>query len=182
LSPLGRDVHEIVLKRPGLEGLQEPLAAPGYTLRHFLAGDEAAWAAVYAAAFPEQPDPLHIHENVFLKSPLWRPDRVWFACREDVPVACTAAWEDVGLWGPGTGQVHWVATHREHLRRGLARATVLAALRWMRQNGSRDAVLVTQDYRAAAIRLYLQLGFVPHLGAFPDMAARWAKVAAQLRA
>jgi GNAT superfamily N-acetyltransferase len=111
----------------------------------------------------------------FLESPLWRPDRVHFACADDVPVSCAVAWEDVELWGERTGQLHWVATHPSHLRRGLARAAVLAALQWMR--GSCDvAALITQTYRLPAIRLYLELGFVPSMDAFPEMPERWAQV------
>jgi len=78
--------------------------------------------------------------------------------------------------------VHWVATHPAHQRRGLARATVLAALRWMKKFGYENSILVTQVYRLPAIRLYLDLGFRPHLAGFPEMADRWPKVAAALRA
>ena len=173
---------QIILKRPDLAGLPEPQVRAGYSLRHFRPGDEPVWAEIFATAFPEMAEPRGIPRKVFLQDPAWLPERIFFACADDVPVACCAAWEDVKAWGPRTGQVHWVATHPTHRGRGLARATVTAALNWMRDRGYADAVLVTQVYRLPAIRLYLDLGFRPWLDAFPEMPARWAHGEAGLRA
>lgn len=168
------------MRRPDLLCLPQPHVPPGYTLRSFRAGDEAAWADLCAAVFPEVGDPRGIPEREFLSRPAWCPDRVFFVCAADVPVACTAAWENVDQWGPRTGQIHWVGTHPAHLRQGLARAAVVAALGWMRGRYD-DAVLVTQVFRFPAIRLYLDLGFRPDLEAFPEMADRWAAASASLR-
>jgi GNAT superfamily N-acetyltransferase len=169
------------MKRYSLLGLPIPNVPSGYILRTYRDGHQDAWASLYAAALPEQPDMRNLCGKTFLEIPLWRPDRGHFACADDVPVSCAVAWEDVELWRGRTGQFHWVATHPSHLRRGLAPGAVLAALQCMPRKDHRDAALITQDYRAAAIRLYLQFVFVPHLGAFPDMAARWAKVAPAIR-
>jgi hypothetical protein len=51
----------------------------------------------------------------------------------------------------------------------------VAALGWMRGHYD-SAALITQTYRVAAIKLYLELGFVPWMQAFADMPARWSKV------
>jgi len=169
------------MRRPDLEGLPRSARPRGYTLRQFQPGDEPAWAETCAAAFPEQPDPRGITEREFLSKPLWDAQRIFFACAADVPVACCGAWANPEAWGQRTGQIHWVATHPAHLRRGLARAVVLAALHWMQAHGYEDAILVTQVYRIPAIRLYLDLGFVPWLDFFPEMPQRWASVKAALR-
>ena len=171
---------DIVMRRADLTGLPRPHAPPPYAVRSFRAGDEAAWADLCAAAFPDVPDPRGIPAREFLGRPAWRPERMFFVCLGDVPVASAAAWENPDRWGPRTGQVHWVATDPAHRGRGLARAAVSAALRWMRGPYDR-AVLVTQVHRLPAIRLYLSLGFLPDLDAFPEMAARWAAVTAALR-
>lgn len=171
---------DIVMRRPNLDGLPPVRVGPGYTLRAFRPGDEAAWAALFVAAFPEQPDPAGIHQREFLSKPLWTPEREFFACRDDVPVACTAAWEAPERFGPLAGQIHWVATRPDHLRRGLGRATALAALHYMKSRYD-SAVLVTQTFRLPAIRLYLDLGFQPHMTALPEMPDRWATVEAALR-
>jgi mycothiol synthase len=181
LDNLRNTADQIVLRRPNLGDLPPVRLTPGYTLRGFRPGDESAWAAIFAAAFPEMPDPRGIPEKVFLKDPLWLPERVFFACLDDVPVGCAAAWEDAALFGRRTGQVHWVAVLPGHLRKGLARAAVVAALAWMRDRGYADAALVTQVYRLPVIRLYLDLGFSPDLACFPEMPQRWAQVEAMLR-
>jgi len=172
---LGHNPDEIVLRRPDLDCLPQPSLPPGYTLRAYRDGDQEAWGDLYAAAFAELQGMHELPRNAFLDSPLWRPDRVRFACADDVPVACAAAWEDAALWGPRVGQVHWVATHPAYLRLGLARACVVAALDWMRGHYD-SAALITQTFRVPAIRLYVALGFVPSMEAFADMPARWAKV------
>ena len=175
MRTLGTNPDEIVMRRPDLDCLRQPALPPGYTLRAYRNGDEKPWGDLYAAAFAELQGMHELARKTFLDSPLWRPDRAWFVCAANVPVACTVAWEDAGLWGPRVGQIHWVATHPAHLRRGLARACVVAALDWMR--GRYDsAALITQTYRVAAIKLYVDLGFVPWMEAFADMPERWLKI------
>lgn len=182
LDAIRRNADQIAMIRPDLAGLDAPHVPPHYALRSFLDGDEPAWADLLAAAFPEIPEPRSLPRKEFLQGPVWQPERLFFACRDGAAVACTAAWEHPHIWGTRSGIVHWVATHPAHQRRGLARATVLAALRWMKKFGYENSILVTQVYRLPAIRLYLDLGFRPHLAGFPEMADRWPKVAAALRA
>jgi mycothiol synthase len=62
---------------------------------------------------------------------------------------------------PQCGWVRWVATERDRRRQGLARALVTAVLAMAGQAGCREARLLTQTDRLAAISLYLQLGFEP---------------------
>jgi len=182
-SPLGglrASADQIVLRRPDLAGLPPTVVPDGYALRRFLPGDEAAWADLLGRAFPETPDARTLPAREFMAGPLWDPQRIVFACADGRPVACAAAWENAAQWGPRTGMIHWVATDPDHVRRGLGRATVVAALEWMRGRYD-DAVLVTQVYRLPAIRLYLALGFRPHLDAIPEMPERWKRVERGLR-
>jgi mycothiol synthase len=182
LDAIRQKADQIAMIRRGFGGLPALGAPAGYTLRSFRPGDEKAWADLLAAAFPETHEPWLLPRKEFMGSPIWRPERIWFACKDGVPVGSTAAWEQPTIWGPRSGIVHWVATHPAHQRRGLARATVTAALSWMNGQGYEDSILVTQVYRLPAIRLYLSLGFRAHLAAFPEMPGRWAKVEADLRA
>jgi len=181
LDGIRQNPNDIAMIRPDLAGLVRPQAPDGYTLRPFHTGEEAAWADLLAATFPEMPEPQSIPRKEFLRASIWQPGRIFFACKDNVPVACATAWEHAHIWGPKSGIVHWVATHPDHRGRGLARAVVLAAMNWMRTTGYESAILVTQIQRLPAIRLYLGLGFRPHLAAFPEMAERWAKVEADLR-
>ena len=179
MKPSLRD-DQVVLRRETLDGLPAPRAPEGYRFRRLRAGDEAGWQALYDAAFPDIPDRVHEKVSDLMASDLWNPDRVSLACLADRPVACAVAWEP--SWNaPGTGMVHWVATHPAHRRRGLGQAVVLDILRWMRDGGHRDAVLITEVHRTAALRLYLALGFEPDFGAAVDMDRRWATLRENLR-
>ena len=158
--------------RPTLAGVQEAPLPPGYVLRHYRPGDETAWADLLAAAYPDVPHARALPLTEFLPSPLFEPERIVFACRNETLAACAAAWESQDIWGSRTGRLHYVATHPEHRRRGLARAVVAAAIEWMAGRYDR-AVLVTQTFRTEAVKLYMDMGFEPDLAAFPEMPERW---------
>ncbi|HUX02575.1 MAG: GNAT family N-acetyltransferase [Phycisphaerae bacterium] len=171
---------QVVLRRPTLDGLPDPCVPEGYVLRPFRPGDEADWQALYDAAFADIRQ--HVRNKVadLMASDLWVPDRVRFACKLDRPVACALAWEPD--WdAPGAGMLHWVAVHPSHRRRGLGRAVVLDALQRMRRTGRSAAVLTTEVYRTAALRLYVDLGFQPDFAAAADTALRWAAAMGDLR-
>ncbi len=59
----------------------------------------------------------------------------------------------------GIGELEGVATRGAHVRRGLSRAVVIAALRHMRAAGMQRAVVRTSADRAPAIALYESVGF-----------------------
>jgi len=62
-------------------------------------------------------------------------------------------------WGGHTGYVQRVAVHREHRRRGVARALVVDALAWMSAHPLTAAYVNTGVENAAALALYEDLGF-----------------------
>lgn len=176
---LGDDA--LVLRRANLDGLTPPRPAPPYTLRRFRPGDEEPWRALLDTRFPDAGWTLQHLRDVFLGPALWHPDRVVFACRGDMPVACCAAWHEPWC-GPQTGMIHWVAVHPAHLRRGLGASVVTESLDSMRHLGYGAAALITQVWRVPAIRLYQRLGFSPDMQAADDMPSRWAQAEANLRA
>jgi GNAT superfamily N-acetyltransferase len=95
-----------------------------------------------------------------------------------VAVGTLSAWSDTQYLGEPWGQVHWVAIRPAYQRKGLARAALAYTLQQLAQWHER-AYLGTQSLRLPAIRLYLEMGFVPdlrHLGA-PEA---WANVAQQI--
>jgi mycothiol synthase len=62
---------------------------------------------------------------------------------------------------PNVGYVHFVATHPDHRGRRLGSAVTVAVLREFEARGATEAMLTTDDYRLAAIKTYLRLGFQP---------------------
>ena len=81
---------------------------------------------------------------------------------------------------PFGGALGWVAGDPEHSGRGLGQAVCAAVLRRFARAGYRNIYLYTDDFRLPAIRIYLRLGFKPHLTG-PDMEKRWRKVCAELK-
>jgi mycothiol synthase len=67
-----------------------------------------------------------------------------------------------------------------HRGRGLGRLVTLAVLHHLRERGFRMADLSTDDFRLAAIKSYLGLGFVPVYLTDPDRIddheARWSAI------
>lgn len=132
-------------------------------IRPFAPGDEAAWADLIAAAYPEiGPDPDRF-AKVFGEDPGALPERMAFLTpAEGGPVLGTAtAWYG-GAEGRGDqGRIHWVAVHPDVQGAGLSRPLVLWALHRLAALGHRDAYLMTEDFRLPAIGLYRSLGFRP---------------------
>ena len=166
---------QLLMLRPHLRDLPpvSPLPA-GYRLR-LAAGeaDEEALAAMLAAAFDKPWDAARVRRELTAA-----PDvrAVYVVTWQDLPVA-TAASRSLPDRFPGSGYVHWVGTHPEHQRRGLAAALLARLLRDFAERGDRDAVLETDDFRLPALRAYLACGFLPVYDvAGEDHRARWSAV------
>ena len=76
---------------------------------------------------------------------------------------------------PNGGELGWVAGDPAHKGKNLGCVVCAAATRRFLKAGFSDIFLRTDDYRLAAIKTYLKLGYAPLLFA-PDMRARWNEV------
>lgn len=76
---------------------------------------------------------------------------------------------------PFGGELGWVAGHPAHARRGLGRAVCAAVVRRYLRIGYDRIYLKTDDWRLAALKVYLSLGFEPLLY-LAEMAGRWDAV------
>lgn len=161
-----------------LSHLPAPTVPPGYALRHFEPGDEAAWVGLVDEAFG---GPAHAPEWMYERLDDWDfdPARVWFVVHGAQPVATAIAWYRP-RWGQTAGYLHMVAGAEVHRGRGLGAAVSAAALTHMRRDGRDRAVLETDDFRIPAVRAYLTLGFIPRL-IHDNQRARWRTVLAACR-
>ena len=80
------------------------------------------------------------------------------------------------------GYIHMVAAAPDVRGRGIGHAMLCYALEMLEQRGCTYCVLTTDDFRLAAIKTYLDAGFVPVIEHDPesDVRERWDKVLAQL--
>lgn len=78
---------------------------------------------------------------------------------------------------PGSGYLHWVASHPNYRGQRLGYIISLVVLHEFAELGCQDAVLETQDPRIPAIKTYFHLDFEPE---YRDDAARWEAIRSQI--
>lgn len=152
--------------------------APGYALRTYQPGDEPQFYALMEA----------------VGWPGWDDDKLrpwlarvipegWFVvveCTKQKVVASAMALHNHTDQHPFGGELGWVACHPAHTGRGLGLAVSAAVTSRLIAAGYRNIHLYTEDWRLAALKTYLKLGYVPFIYA-PPMEARWRAVCEQLR-
>ena len=81
---------------------------------------------------------------------------------------------------PEVGVLGWVMTHPELRGYSLGKSVSVAAMHRLYQEGYRAFSLLTDDFRVAALKTYLSLGWKPWLY-MEDMEERWRAIAANLK-
>jgi len=158
------------MERASLDGLPEVTVPAGYRIRSYRPGDGAAWCRVVNEAiggdYSEQ-----LFQAEMAKAFAFEPADLLFA--EGGAEAVGTAWAVRAQNAPEkVGYVHLVAVASKHRGCGLGRALVLSVLHRFREMGLHSAMLRTDDFRLAAIRVYLSLGFCPKL-AHESHRIRW---------
>lgn len=150
----------------------------GYQLRRYRRGDAAAWVDIIGRTI------CQYSEERFLKElrdgPYFDARYLFFIVENSTgrPVGtCCAGWLD--RKDRMHGYVHFLGVLPEHQSKGLGRALLLTVLRSFARRGVKDAILHTDDFRLAALKLYLELGFVPRY-LDEDHRRRWQEVFRQL--
>ncbi len=80
---------------------------------------------------------------------------------------------------PDLGVLGWVMTHPEMRGHHLGKSVSVACMHRLYQEGYRTFSLLSDDFRVAALKTYLDLGWKPWLY-MKDMKERWEKVAEML--
>ena len=172
-----RQSPQLMMRRRDLSSLPELSLASGYTARHFEPGDESAWDQIIREAFEKDAPEFEGHMR---RDPAFRPERIWFICRDNVPVATASAWRQAQRQPMETGTLHMVGILPAEGGKGLGLQVSLAALQQMQREGRKAAVLSTDDDRLAAIKTYLRLGFEP-LVSDENHRERWPLIFEALR-
>jgi mycothiol synthase len=172
--------------RPHLDDLPDLTVPDGYRLRTYRPGDERAWGEIMetAGGIGREWTVEKVRQRI-VSRPQFEPAGLFFAtCDAEGhrPVASACAWrgEEVGE----TGNVHMVCAMPAHRGQGLGRLVTLAVLHHLRRRGFKSADLTTDDFRLAAIKSYLGLGFVPAYRTdaerLDDHEARWSAIFATI--
>lgn len=146
---------------------------PEYGLRCFTEADETAWLRLMAEAGFEGWDSGRLAG--MLRAVL--PDGFFLVVHRPTArvVATAVATHNPEELHPYGGELGWVAADPVHSGHGLGRAVCSAVVARLLSAGYRRIYLKTDDFRLAALKVYLTMGFVPLLYA-EDMAERWRAV------
>jgi mycothiol synthase len=168
---------QMVYPESQLASLPPPLVPAGYHLRTYQQGDEVAFYRVMEAAG------FGIWDDDRLKVWIGRiiPDGWYFVIHTGSReiVATAMALHDHSDQHPFGGELGWVAADPAHTGQGLGMAVCAAVTMRMIAAGYRNIHLYTEQWRLAAIKTYLKLGYVPFLY-LPEMLERWRVVCTAL--
>ncbi|MSQ43197.1 MAG: GNAT family N-acetyltransferase [Chloroflexi bacterium] len=179
--------RQLQMLRPHLDHLPDIDVPPGFLLRTWQDGDEVAWGAIM-----DSPGGIHtsggwlvhrVREKLIDRAE-FTPSGCFLICDtttpHQIPVASATMWRVATAGHPARGYLHMVGALPDYRGRGLGRAVSLAALMVMASRGDTDAMLETDDFRIAAVRSYLALGFTPVYAPDgdrgPDHRHRWSAV------
>ena len=176
-----QEIIQVEMTLASLGGIPEHPLPPGFRFRWFRPGDQETWTDIWRrcekflkltpATFAQE---FGTDEQVLALRQLFLLDS------EGKAVGTSTAWLADEAHGPHCGRIHWVAIVPEMQGRGLAKPLLSTCLQRMRELGYRSAVLGTQTPRLAAIKLYLDFGFVPDMSV-PDADRAWRLVREHLQ-
>lgn len=151
-----------------------------YKLRNFRKGDEKVYIELMRKAGFEDWQAEHIQK--ILSNPL-SPEGVHFITFVDKPIATASALdrtpEDKRNIEDLIGELGWVACDPAHRGKKLGKVVCAAVVRLFLLHNFRSIFLLTDDWRLAAIKTYLELGFEP-VRDTAEMRWRWGKVSDKL--
>jgi mycothiol synthase len=163
--------------RPNLDDLPALAPPEGYWIRTYRPGDAANWALVLSESFGHE-FTAEYFERQMKRDNAFRPERMFFVECADGVAASASAWYQP-RWGKDTGYVHFVGTRPSHAGKRLGYWVSLATLHQFVREGRTCAQLQTDDFRLAAIKTYLRLGFQPRL-VHENQRERWRALFAKL--
>ena len=152
------------MSHPGpLGGLPEPTLPAGFEFLAAVDGDADELATLVTGAYHSTHDAPW--DGTRIKTELLDATDVletWVVVDSEGHIHATASERLLPYVYPdGTGYVHLVGVHQASQGLGLGRAVTLRVLRGFVDRGLTKAVLNTADFRLPAVRLYLELGFIP---------------------
>lgn len=166
-------MSQLLMEKNDLERIPRVARPRGYTLRHYRLGDETALARIYASSELGQETADAVRHSM-MGSECFRPERLLLVEHRKEVVGTAAAW--IKPHDPGVGYLHMVGVLPGHRGKHLGRLLVTAALAFTRGEGFACQRLETDDWREAALALYIDLGYYPLYtdNSHPD---RWSVIA-----
>jgi beta-glucuronidase len=168
----------LVLRRANLENLPNlaALLPEGYILRTRNDDDLPSLTRLMVAAYPEITWSEEGVRDALITDETVKTTFV-IECVGELVATASARWQPERY--PDEGYVHWVASNPEHRGKRLGYITTAATLHEFAQWGAKGSILHTDDFRVPAIKVYLNLGFMPVLEHATHL-SRWDRLRPQL--
>ena len=166
----------VIMLRDDLTNIPSHPLPEGFSMRGFGEGDRRTWVQIENAAEPFIKITAETFDKEFGSDLPAMPRRCCFLVSPDGrDVGTITAWYERRYAGRRWGRIHWLAIIPEFQGRGLSKAMMTFAVERLRSLGHRRAILGTQTPRIAAIKTYLDFGFVPDMAA-KDAPRAWSIV------
>jgi len=167
----------VAMVRQSLDGIPQHSLPPGYCMRAYRKGDRSRWVRIWQASEQYVKVTARTFDRAFGGDLAAMARRGFFLVGPDGrDVGTITAWYERRYRGRRWGRIHWVAIVPEHRGKGLCKAMMTAAMNRLRALGHRRAMLRTETPRLAAIRTYLDFGFVPDMR-FGEARRAWKLIA-----
>jgi mycothiol synthase len=164
--------HQLEMVRPSSLGVVDvPPVLEGYVVRQLSSGDEGPYDDLFHLAFAD--------EGRFAETVGRALDGGFFVIEHlashELVASCVALRGSSSPRHVEAGQLGWLVTDPSHARKGLG--TIVSALVTNRlvAEGYQRPFLGTEDFRLAAISIYFNLGWRPHIYG-DDMELRWRRI------
>lgn len=168
---------QLAMRRENVLDLPPLLLPEGYILRPSREGDAHYWVTILNESFNNAWTDDDF-DRIMVQDPAYSPDRILFICAPDgVPCAVAAAYRTKE--NPENGYLHYVGCRPCHAGKKLGMLVSLACLYKFREEGCDAVTLQTDDFRLAAIKTYLRLGFHPVI-VHENQHERWKAIFAML--
>ena len=168
--------HQLEMVRTSSMGLVDvPHVPEGYVLRQLQSGDEEPYDELFHLAFAD--------EGRFTETVGRALDGGFFVVEhlasQELVASCVAMRGSSSPRHVEAGQLGWLVTDPSHARKGLGRIVSASVTNRLMAEGYQSPFLGTEDFRLAAIAIYLMLGWRPYIYR-GDMESRWRRIFANL--
>ncbi|MEX0761358.1 MAG: GNAT family N-acetyltransferase [Dehalococcoidia bacterium] len=163
--------YQLEMVRPSLDRVHVPPMPEGYDLRQFRPGDETAYEDLFHLAFEDESRLTETIERA-LEDGFFVVEHV---ASGELVASCVAMRGGSRPSDPSAGCLGWLVADPSHASRGLGTIVAAVVTNRLAAEGYRRPYLKTDDFRLAAILIYLKFGWRPFLYR-EDMESRWRAI------
>jgi mycothiol synthase len=168
--------HQLEMVRPSSIAPEEVSPVPeGYALRQLRGDDEGQYEDLFHLAFEDEGRFPEIRDRAL--------DGGFFVVEHlavgQLVSSCVALRGSSSPRHPEAGQLGWLVCDLSHTRKSLGTIVSASATNRLAAEGYPQPFLGTEDFRIAAISIYLNLGWRPYIYS-GDMESRWRSIFVRL--